>query len=175
MKKSDVTLYPPYFSHYLSLVEEEDLMKALSKSLQQAESFLQSIPTDKFNYKYEPGKWCVTRLLLHVMDAERIFAYRALCIARGEKINLPGFDENAYAAASVPGMYQPQTIIEDYLLNRRNTIHLFQSFSPTVYPNTGSANGYPMQLGAILCAILGHEKHHFNILQERYLKTSGEK
>lgn len=169
MQRSQIKTYPPYFSYYISLVTEEDLLSALDNSLVQGESFLKSIPSEKFDFKYAPNKWSIGQLILHLMDAERIFAYRALCIARGEKNNLPGFDENDFAQASRAEIYQPSQLIDDYGLIRKNSIHLFKSFAPEVYSNIGSANGYEMELGAILCAILGHEKHHFNILKERYI------
>ena len=107
-------------------------------------------------------------MILHLLDSERIFAYRALCIARGETISLPGFDENNYADNAYDTTYTVKEIIEHYLLIRKNSILLFQHFSPKVYKNIGNANGNDIELGAIGCAILGHELHHFKILAERY-------
>lgn len=169
MYKNQIKIYPEYFTYYLSLIEENDFLQALEDSCYSAEQFLTKIDDKKLEYAYAPGKWTIKKLLMHLMDSERIFAYRALCIARGEKANLPGFDENMYAAASTEDNLTGKEIIENYLLNRENSYRLFKSFSPEVYKNIGNANGYEIELGAIGYGILGHEKHHFNILKERYL------
>lgn len=169
MKKNQITIYPGYFTHYLSLIEENELLPAMERSLPDAGQFLASIPEEKMEFAYAAEKWNIKKLLMHLIDSERIFAYRALCIARGEKTKLPGFDEHDYAAASVENHLTGKEIIAQYLLNRENTLLLFKSFSPHVYKNIGNASGFDIELGALGYGILGHEKHHFNILQERYL------
>ena len=169
MKKSTIKTYPPFFTYYLSQILEEDLLIALEHSFNSTEKFLHQIPTEKMEYKYAPEKWSVKRMLLHIMDAERIFCYRALSIARGEKGTMIGFDENEYALTSHEETYTNQELFAEYLMIRQHTIHLFKHFSPSVYSNIGIANGHPVELGAIGYAILGHEKHHFDFLKKRYL------
>src|SRR5688572_5676076 len=92
--------YPAYYQAYIDLVTETDLVEALNETAQADADFIRGIDEAQAEYAYEPGKWSIAEVVQHVIDAERIFAYRALCIARGEKINLPGFEENEYAAQS---------------------------------------------------------------------------
>ena len=168
MNKSELKIYPAYFSYYISLVAEEDIIDGLQKSYDIASKKLNGINSELWDYRYDVNKWTVKNLILHLMDSERIFSYRALCISRGETISLPGFDENIYADNAYDAAYTISEIIEHYLLIRKNSILLFQHFSPKVYKNIGKANDHDIELGAIGCAILGHELHHFKILVERY-------
>lgn len=168
MNKSNIGVYPPYFEHYLSITKEENALVGLSNSLPNMTAYLNTLTAEQLDFAYAPGKWTIMELLLHLMDSERIFCYRALSIARGEKQAMIGFDENEYAANANAGRYQRDTIIRDYLLVRQNTIALFESFDPSVYSNAGIANGNPVSLTAIGFAILGHEQHHIQVLKERY-------
>jgi len=104
----------------------------------------------------------------HLTDTERIFGYRALCIARGEKQSLPGFNENEYMDASHFNEIPFESLLEQYRLVRESSITLFSSFSEEVASRIGIANGHEVSARALVCMIAGHERHHLNILKERY-------
>lgn len=118
---------------------------------------------------YAPGKWTVKQVLGHLADDERIFAYRALCIARGDSLPLPGFDENAYAAA---GRFEDQLfddLLVDYFAVRDASLTLFRGLDRSAWRRTGIVNGYTASTRGLAFHIAGHELHHHRILAERYL------
>jgi hypothetical protein len=160
--------YPPFYETYISLVPETDVLRALSTSLQQIKQDLSYIGSDKSEYAYAPGKWTVKQVLQHVIDTERIFAYRALCIARGEQQSLPGFDENQYAEAADVSRRHIKDLKEEFLTARVSTTQLFQGFPPVVLDRSGMANQQAISVLAIGYAIVGHWRHHVSILQSRY-------
>lgn len=133
-------------------------------------SFFRSIPPEKENYRYAEGKWTPKDILLHLIDAERIFAYRALRIARNDKTALPGFEENDYVIEANAEERSMESLLEEYFDVRKATISLFLSFSADALKRLGEASGFSVSVRAIGYIILGHEKHHANVIIERYLK-----
>ena len=115
------------------------------------------------------GKWTPKEILLHVIDTERIFSYRALRISRSEKAELSGFDENSFAQNSNANNRSIEDLIDEYITVRTATISLFKSFPETIMKNTGIASGKPLSVVAAGYIICGHEIHHVNIIKERYL------
>lgn len=160
--------YPPFYENYISLVPETDIAQALSLSMQQMKQDLSHIGSDQSEYAYAPGKWTVKQVLQHAIDTERIFAYRALCIARGEQQSLPGFDENQYAENADVSRRHIKDLKEELLTVRLSSTQLFQGFSPAVLAMSGMANQAPISVLAIGYAIVGHWRHHATILQTRY-------
>jgi hypothetical protein len=128
-----------------------------------------SIPDNKADVAYAPGKWTVRELLCHIMDAERIFCYRALRFARNDKTPLSGFEENDYAPQANAAGRSLQKIASEMSHLRASTIDLFESFTPEMLTRKGSANKNEISVMAIGFIISGHETHHRKILQERYL------
>ena len=131
---------------------------------------LRNISSDKSSYRYADGKWSVKELLQHVIDAERIFAYRALCIARKDTTPLPGFDENSYAEYSGADKRDWNELIEEFMAVRRSTELLFNSLDEQQLNETGTASGKPVYVLGIGFIIAGHLNHHITILKERYFK-----
>ena len=123
-------------------------------------------------YRYAEGKWSIRELLGHLVDTERIFAYRALCLARGERQPLPGFDENAYVENAGFERRTLQSLLAEYLAVREATVLLFGSFDGAALVQTGVSNGNPVSVRALLHITAGHELHHAGILRERYLPGS---
>lgn len=160
--------YPPFYETYISLVPETDILQALSHSLQQIKLDLSYIGSDKSDYAYAPGKWTVKQVLQHAIDTERIFAYRALCIARGEQQSLPGFDENQYADEADVSRRHIKDLKEELLTVRLATIQLFQGLPEPMLSRSGMANQKPISVLAIGYAAVGHWRHHASILQTRY-------
>ncbi|MEO7762982.1 MAG: DinB family protein, partial [Ferruginibacter sp.] len=129
MPKPSPTTYPEYFKKYVDQVPEEDLATAFSNQLPVVKDLLNSIPEEKSMYAYDTGKWTLKELLQHMTDTERIFNYRALCIARKETVSLPGFDENTYAAHSNANARTWQDLVDEFLAVRRSTELLYKSFT----------------------------------------------
>lgn len=161
--------YAPFYGKYVEKSEGNDPLSALEKSLEEARKFLIQIPEEKAEYRYAEGKWTVKELLQHLSDTERIMAYRALCIARNDKTELPGFDENAYVEALDLSNRSLTDIKEEFLEMKKSTISLFRSFHSEALVRLGKMNGQPASVRALGFIIAGHQRHHFMVLKERYL------
>ncbi|MFD2823609.1 DinB family protein [Lacinutrix iliipiscaria] len=171
MKASDLLVkeYIPYYMTYISKVGDLDLIEGLQSSFKTTASFFEVLPDDKFEYAYADKKWTVKEIIQHLIDAERVFAYRALRFARGDKNSLPGYDENAYAPLSLANNRTKEALLDDYSSLRQSTINLFQSFTDHMLMQIGSASGGEMSVRAIGFVIIGHEIHHCEVIKERYL------
>ncbi len=161
--------FPPYFQQYINLVPQDDLLPAFEAQQQQIDEFLASIPEEKTDTPYAPGKWTLKEMLQHIIDAERIFCYRALCIARNEKNSLPGFDENEYARYSNANGRSWDDLINELRIVRKGTSILYKSFDEDMLKRQGLANNFDVSPVAIGFTILGHLYHHLNIIESRYL------
>lgn len=161
--------YPSYYAHYVENAGTNDLLRGLRNNKTKLLKFFSGIEKNKWDYAYAPGKWTVKEILLHLADAERVFAYRVLCFARKDKTSLPGFDENAYAPASNASLRNAKDIIAEYEAVRNATIALFKSIDAETALQKGIANGVKISVRAIGYSILGHELHHVNVIKERYL------
>jgi hypothetical protein len=161
--------YLPYQEAYLNTVQGNNVMKVLEEQLKTVPEFLKSIPEDKGKYSYSEGKWTINEVIEHITDTERIFAYRALCIARGERKVLPGFDQDAYVKGANSDNKKLFDLIEDYRKVRESNLSLFKSFSEDVINKRGNINDYQITVNAILYIIAGHANHHLYVLKERYL------
>lgn len=161
--------YAHYYHTYIGKVPQNDLLEALNDSSQKFVAFLQSIPEEKHNYRYAPGKWAVTEVVAHIIDCERVFAYRALTFARNDKTALPGFDENLYAPESNATNRTMESLIEEYQHVRKSNILMFKNMTDETLLRTGSANGKEITVRALGFIISGHELHHIQVLKERYL------
>jgi hypothetical protein len=162
--------YPFYFSNYIQLVEQEDLNSVLKNQIETSKQFFNSIPEEKIDYRYAEGKWNIKEVLQHIIDTERVFAYRALAFARQEPNALPGMDENSYAKNSNADSRKWKDLIDEFEAVRQSTIHLYQSFSESQLELTGKTVSYEISVRALGYTIAGHSAHHINILKERYLK-----
>jgi len=169
MPKPDFSRVPPFFHPYIKQVTEDDVLQALKNQAPSFIRFLTSIPAGKRNYRYAEGKWTLQEMLQHIIDTERIFAYRALCIARKEKASLPGFDEREYAAHSKASNRNWNNLIEEFAVVRDSTILLFQSFDAEQLESEGMASEKPIYVLGIGFTIAGHVNHHKNIIEDRYL------
>ena len=150
-------------------IEETALLQALRISGHRMVEVVHSIPATKQDFCYAEGKWSVRELLCHVIDAERIFAYRALRFARNDKTPLEGFEENDYAPQANAQHRTLNSIADEMARLRASTIDLYQSFSPEMMLRKGSASKNEISVMALGFIIAGHETHHRKILVERYL------
>jgi hypothetical protein len=158
-----------YQKAYIALVKEEEIGKALEKSTQQFKKLLKKIPRKKIDYAYAEGKWTIREMLQHIIDAERVFNYRALTFGRKDATPLPGFDENNWATQSGASHRKWEDLVEEFKAVRKASEALFASFSDDQLSFTGDANGHPLNTIALGFLIPGHLAHHMKILKERYL------
>lgn len=131
--------------------------------------FVQNIPMDKFDFRYEEGKWTIKEIIQHIIDTERIFGYRALRISRNDKTPLPGFEENDYAANTDANSRGLQGLLTELALVRESTLALFKSFSEEQLKRMGIVSNNEISVRAIGFILIGHQKHHQKVFQERYL------
>jgi hypothetical protein len=165
----DLKRVPEFYHNYIRQVTHENLATVLDKYTKEQTRFFKNIPADKWDYAYAPGKWTIKEMAQHIIDTERIFSYRALCIARGETVALPGFDENEYAAKSKASKRTREDLLQEFELTRRSINMLYNSFDEEQLEATGISNGNSIYVRAICFITLGHAQHHINVLNERYL------
>ena len=161
--------FAPFYKPYIEKVGNDSLLTILKTSGEDLFSFLSSIPTEKLEYSYAEGKWTIKEVLLHIIDAERIFCYRALRFARNDKTSLKGFEENAYVPESFANSRTIDSLLDEYKKQRASSLALFSSFSEDIMKRKGIANENYMSVRAIGFVICGHEKHHCKVIKERYL------
>jgi DinB superfamily len=161
--------YGEYYKKYIDLVKGDDIFRILIEQNIDSQNILNSFSENKGNYKYAEGKWTVKEVIGHLIDVERIFAYRALCIARGETKPLPGMDQDLYVSNGNFNTRQLFDLNYEFRLLRESNILLFGSFDKSVLQNRGNASGYDVTVLALMFMTAGHEKHHLKILTERYM------
>src|SRR5690606_33906467 len=159
MTKLEINTVPPFYKGYATLVEGFDVIEAMQHSAKAMQETILSIPEELGEYRYETGKWSIKELLCHIMDAERIFAYRALRISRNDKTPLSGFDEQLYAPEANAHQRTLKEISEELKRLRDTSIDLYRSFTPDMLQRTGSANNTEISVVNIGYIIAGHESH----------------
>ena len=169
MPRPTLAEVPPFYHNYINQVKEANVKDAIAINTKTVIPFLKTIPDDKWNYRYAEGKWSLKEMLQHIIDADRIFSYRALCFARGEAASLPGFDENAYAAVSKADQRSRSDLMDEFETLRKSIEQLFASFDAEQLDAKGIANNNYISVNAIGFIIPGHVQHHVNVIKERYL------
>ena len=158
-----------YFAEYLNFGPEDHLLDILKSHHADLLEICQNLAKGQESFAYAPGKWSFQQLLGHIIDTERIFSYRALAISRGERQALPSFDENEYLLHSQYESQDFTDILTQYRHVRQATISLIESFSTIQANQLGNANGQSVSVRALAWMIAGHEKHHIQVIKERYL------
>ncbi len=169
MKNLQLNEFAPYYENYIKLVPEKDIIIALIKQKEEMLHFFKSVPVFKQEFQYAEGKWTVKDIILHLIDAERIFAYRALRIARNDKTALPGFEENDYVISANANNREYESLLAEYETVRNATISLFETFISEDLLRLGTVSNNSVSVRAIGYILLGHELHHKNVILERYL------
>jgi uncharacterized damage-inducible protein DinB len=154
---------------YFEAAPQEDMLDALSASTRQFKKLLKKIPQKKIDYAYAQGKWTIKELLQHVIDAEKVFAFRALWFSRKDVSALPGFDENSWAATSKATSRKWKDMIEEFFTVRSATQFFFESLDDEQLKLIGTANNNQMNVGGLGFVCAGHVMHHIGIIKERYL------
>ena len=161
----------PYYARYVALVPEGNVLDALEAQLADTVALVDRVGEARAGHRYAPGKWSVRELLGHVVDTERVFAYRALCAARGETAQLPGFDENAWVAGADFDARTLGSLMGELTAVRRATLALFRNMDEAALARRVVANGAPLSARAVAWIVAGHERHHQALLRDRYLAS----
>lgn len=158
-----------FYNTYLNTLDDVNLMDAFHEGKEWFIDFLKELPLEKLGYAYGENKWTVAEVLLHIIDTERIFQYRAFRFSRNDKEELPGFEQDAYIEESNSLNRKKEDILEEYLAVRNATITLFKNLGNEQLKRVGVASGIPWSVAALGFAISGHQKHHANILLKKYV------
>ncbi|MFI5229456.1 MAG: DinB family protein [Gemmatimonadales bacterium] len=162
--------HSPYYGRYIDRVPDGDLPSQLRTQIGGTLDLLASVPANRADYAYAPGKWTVKEVVGHLADVERVMSYRALTFARRDETPLPGFDENAWAPAGNFGARTMADLAEEFRTVRAATVQLISHLEPAAFLRRGSASNNTVSVRALFYIIAGHELHHAELLRERYLK-----
>src|SRR6266850_8393576 len=160
--------YNPYYDRYISLVGSDDIIGLLEKQAPETAALFKSANA-KADFRYAPGKWSVKEILGHINDTERIMAYRALRIARGDKTPIEGYEQDDYVRDGNFGQRTLADLIEEFSDVRTATVSFFRHLDAETGLRRGIANKNEVSARALACIIAGHELHHRRVLQEKYL------
>lgn len=169
MPRPDLNRVPKFFQNYINQVPEEDLMTAFKDQGSIVIKFLESIPGNKSDHAYAEGKWTIKEVLQHMIDAERIFCYRALRFSRKDPTPLHGFDENLFAENAKGDKRSWKDLLEEFKAVRKATEWLFGSFDEEQLDATGISNDAPNYVLGFGYITIGHSVHHMKVIKERYL------
>ena len=161
--------HAPYYGRYVALVPDGPIVETLRRQIAETRALVAGLSEDRARHRYAPEKWSVKEVLGHVSDSERVFAYRALRIGRGDATPLPGFDEKEYGATAPFDARPLGEVIAELESVRAATLTLLASFDEAAWNRRGTANEVPVSVRALAWIIAGHELHHRAILRERYL------
>jgi uncharacterized damage-inducible protein DinB len=165
--------YGDFYQDYVDLVNTNNVLQKLIQQGQTTYTLIQRLTAEEANYRYADNKWSVKELIGHLVDTERIMAYRALCISRGETASLPGYDQDAYVEEAHFNNRDLQSLSTEYDALRNANISLFNSFTKEQILRKGTANEQTVSVRALVYIIAGHEQHHLNLLEEKYgIETS---
>ncbi|MGB8193536.1 MAG: DinB family protein [Chitinophagaceae bacterium] len=158
-----------YYQTYIKLAPDENVVKALQRNSKNFRKLLRKIPGKKIDKAYAEGKWTIKEMLQHIIDAERVFAYRAITFARKDAASLPSFDENEWANNSFAAQRDWKEMIDEFKSLRAATERMYESFDDAQLRSTGTASNKEINVLALGYILSGHVEHHINILKERYL------
>jgi hypothetical protein len=161
-------VYAPFYETYVSLVPEAELLPALAEQTVRLRELANGLTPALERYRYAEGKWSVREVFGHLLDGERVFGYRALCIARGEIQPLPGFDENRYVARSGYDRWPVASLLAEFGQVRDGHVAMFRRFDPEAWDRVGTAAGQPISVRALAAILVGHVRHHLGVLADRY-------
>lgn len=161
--------HAPYFQRYVDLVPEEDVLAVLESQLDERRDLIAGLSEAQAGRRYEPGKWSIREIFGHLADTERVFAYRALSIARGETAPLPGFDEDAWVGRAGHDARTLASLEGEWALVRHATLTLLTALDDDAWGRRGMCNDLSTSVTSIPFVIAGHERHHLNVINSRYL------
>jgi len=162
--------HAPYYSRYIDLVPEGDILQILDVQPKATLSHLSTVDEEKAKFRYAQGKWSIKEVLGHIIDTERVFAFRAFAFSRNDKNPFPGMEQEEYTAGANYDTRPFAGIVDEFLEVRRASVLLFRNFDPGMFFRKGTASGYEFTVRCFPFIIAGHELHHRQVLNDRYLK-----
>jgi DinB superfamily len=166
--RPDAREYATFYQDYVSLVPEADILPALERQGDEIRALTAGVPSERETFRYQPEKWSVREVVGHMGDAERVFGYRLFCISRGEQAALPGFDEKVYTAASRYHRCPLGDLARQFGLLREANFAVIREFDEAAWDRTGTANASRVSVRALVYILVGHARHHCEILRSRY-------
>jgi uncharacterized Fe-S cluster-containing MiaB family protein len=167
--KSIYATAPAYYTYYFDLVESNNLMHELSLNGEFVTNLMGTIPDAQWNNRYAPDKWTIAEVIRHIIETERIFAYRALRFSRFDGTDLPGFNENSFISALQDVKFSKEQTLTDFRSVRNASLTLFETMNREMLSFMGNANGFSMSAEMLGFMIVGHTVHHCRVIEERYL------
>lgn len=161
--------YAPYYSTYIDLVPEGDMISILMQQMEETADILKNLTEEQADFSYGIGKWSIKEVVGHISDTERIMGYRLLSFARGETAELPGYDDNQYVRNAGFNAQSLQDLLENFQIIRKSTLQLIKTLPSEAYLRRGKANGSEVSVRALVYIIAGHELHHRNLIKVRYI------
>jgi len=161
--------YAPYFQNYVSQAPEEDILPAMRSQVDALDVLLDRVAPDHETYRYAEGKWSIREIVGHLIDGERTFGYRVLCIARGDTQNLPGFDQDQYMLTAPFDQIDLEDLLSEFRLVRLSNIAMLRTFDEAAWMRMGTANDSAVSVRALVYIMVGHVRHHMAVLRDRYL------
>jgi hypothetical protein len=169
LSRPDTSEYVDYYHRYVSKVPDGNVLDILERQIEEAFTTLSAVDEAKANYRYEPGKWSLKQVIGHMCDVERLFQYRALVFARSDKTPLPAFEQDDYVANANFDTRTMSDLVAEYRAIRASTLAMFRSFNPEAFALTGTASGFEFTVRAVAYILAGHERHHLDVIKDRYL------
>lgn len=169
MTRPDTTEYDPYYETYVSLVADADIIETLASQPARLHDLISAMPEERGSFTYAEGKWSVKELLGHLIDGERMFAYRLFRISRGDETPIEGFEQDGYIENAHSNQRTFGDLLEEFSLLRRANMMFFKNLAADAWARTGTANNVRVSVRALVYIMAGHVEHHFGILRERYL------
>ena len=163
------TEYAPEYGSYIGLVTEDEILPVLRAQIDELDVLLDQVTPEQETYRYAEGKWSIRAIVGHLIDGERVFGYRALCIARGDTGSLPGFDQDEYMALAPYDRVELADLLSEFRLVRLSTIAMFRNFDEAAWTRIGTANDNRISVRALAFGMAGHVRHHMKVLREKYL------
>jgi uncharacterized damage-inducible protein DinB len=166
--------YSPYYERYLAAVPDGDVFQLLERGVEKLAILLDDLTEEQSGYRYAADKWTIKEVVVHMIDVERVFAYRALRFSRNDTTPLPGFEQDDYVRESHAAERLLRELVQEYRAVRAATLALFRGMNDAMLGRRGVANGAEMTVRAVPWIIVGHERHHLEILKQRYLAGARE-
>ncbi|MEK6335992.1 MAG: DinB family protein [Acidobacteriota bacterium] len=168
MRRPAETEYAPDYQSYIDQVSEQEILPVMRAQLDDLDLLLGKVAPERETYRYAEGKWSIREIAGHLIDGERVFGYRAFCIARGESQNLPGFDQNDYMLTAPYDGIELEDLLSEFRLVRLANIAMLRSLDEESWNRTGTANDNQITVKAIAFIMAGHVRHHMGVLREKY-------
>lgn len=160
--------YAPFYAGYVERVPEDDILEVLAGQRAVIGALADAVPPGREDHRYAEGKWSVKQVLSHLIDAERVFGYRAFCLSRGEQTPLPGFDENDYVSEAALSDVSLAALAAEFVAVRDANLAFLRRLAAPAWTRTGTASGKPVSVRALAFIMAGHPRHHLAVLRERY-------